>query len=320
MFKTHLLFILLSFSLLFTASCTEMELASHVAKQTPIAKEDSTQGRFKVGTPYKVAGKWYEPRETYSFEQTGIASWYGPKFHGKKTANGETFDMFELTAAHKTLQMASLVRVTNLENGRSIVVRVNDRGPFSKGRVIDLSKRSAELLGFINQGTAKVKLQLLADESKQIAEAAKRGQDTRGTEIAMNTHRQQRIDAPDFDREIRTAPPRPTQTASLEGSDIQTSVPGHVERGKFYPDPIVKNVPVSPNAIYVQAGSFSDPNRANALARAITTDQANVVTGVVNGQKYYRVRIGPVPNAAQADAVLNRLASIGQDNAIVVVD
>ncbi|MEM7651444.1 MAG: RlpA-like double-psi beta-barrel domain-containing protein, partial [Pseudomonadota bacterium] len=101
------------------AGCAELELASHVVKQSPIPASSKTKGTFKVGNPYKIAGQTYYPRETYSFEQTGIASWYGPNFHGKKTANGEIFDMYELTAAHKTLQMPSLVRVTNLENGKS---------------------------------------------------------------------------------------------------------------------------------------------------------------------------------------------------------
>jgi rare lipoprotein A len=103
-------------------ACAEVELASHVAKSTP------SQGSFKVGNPYKVEGQWYNPTETYEMTQTGIASWYGPGFHGKKTANGEIYNMNELTAAHKTLQLPSLVRVTNLDNGKSVIVRVNDRG------------------------------------------------------------------------------------------------------------------------------------------------------------------------------------------------
>ena len=91
--------------------------------------------------------------------QTGIASWYGPQFHGKRTANGEYFDQEELTAAHPTLPMPVLVRVTNLENGRSLVVRVNDRGPFVNGREIDLSRKAAELLGYDRKGTARVRVQ-----------------------------------------------------------------------------------------------------------------------------------------------------------------
>lgn len=163
-----------------------------VALSLPLAgcaglfSKDTSVGRFKVGKPYTVAGETYVPQERYAHEETGIASWYGPGFDGKKTANGETFDQNELTAAHPTLQMPSLIRVTNLENGKSVVVRVNDRGPFHGNRAIDLSKRAAELLEFRNRGTAKVKIQLLGDESMAIAQAARRGIDTKGAEVAIN--------------------------------------------------------------------------------------------------------------------------------------
>src|SRR5580698_3975402 len=126
---------------------------------------------YKIGAPYQVSGQWYYPKEDYSYDETGIASWYGQGFHGERTANGEIFNKDELTAAHPTLPMPSLARVTNLDNGRSIVVRINDRGPFEKGRLIDVSQRGADLLGFEKTGTAKVRVQVLADESKAIADA-----------------------------------------------------------------------------------------------------------------------------------------------------
>ena len=116
-------------------------------------------GRYQVGEPYRVAGRWYEPREQPDLDITGTASWYGPNFHGRYTANGEIFDQYHLTAAHPTLPLPSYVRVTNLENGVSTLVRVNDRGPFSQSRVIDLSRRTAEVLGFIDDGTADVRVQ-----------------------------------------------------------------------------------------------------------------------------------------------------------------
>jgi len=301
------------------AGCAEIELASHVAKQSPIPASRKSQGKFKVGTPYKIKGQWYKPQETYNFEQTGIASWYGPNFHGKKTANGETFDMYELTAAHKTLQIPSLVRVTNLENGKSLVVRVNDRGPFSRGRIIDLSKRSAELLGFKNQGTAKVKIQVLGNESRKIAEAAKQGRSTNGTEVALNKRGYKPV----------SHQPATPQTASVQNAaitpvqrgDIQTNVPGHVKEGRFYPDPVVKQMPVTNNKIYVQAGSFGNSDRAQHYAATLRkVGNAHVQPAVVRGQNYYRVRIGPLDSVPQADSVLANLASIGQNDAIVVVD
>ena len=126
-------------------------------------------GTYKVGKPYQVEGKWYYPKVDLAYDERGVASWYGPNFHGKKTANGEIFDMTLISAAHKTLPMPSVVRVTNLENGRSLIIRINDRGPFVRGRIIDLSRRAAELLGFSNKGTAMVQVRLLQDESRRAA-------------------------------------------------------------------------------------------------------------------------------------------------------
>jgi rare lipoprotein A len=116
-------------------------------------------GIYKVGNPYVINGVTYVPREDPNYSETGIASWYGPQFHGERTANGEVFDMELVSAAHRTLPMPSLVRVTNLENGRSMVVRLNDRGPYARGRIIDMSKKAAELLGFQGAGTAMVRVE-----------------------------------------------------------------------------------------------------------------------------------------------------------------
>ena len=129
----------------------------------------------KVGNPYKVAGVWYYPKEEPYYDEVGYASWYGRDFHGKQTANGEIYNMNSLTAAHKTLPMPSYVKVTNLENNRSIVLRVNDRGPFVAGRLIDVSRRGAQLLGFQKQGVTRVRIQA-ADENGRIARAPGRRQ------------------------------------------------------------------------------------------------------------------------------------------------
>src|SRR5580698_7420692 len=117
-----------------------------------------TAGIYKIGQPYQIEGTWYYPREQPDYDETGIASWYGPTFYGQSTANGETFDASALSAAHRTLPMPVNVRVTNLENGKSLILRVNDRGPFAKGRIIDVSQRAAKLLGFIGNGTARVRV------------------------------------------------------------------------------------------------------------------------------------------------------------------
>ena len=118
-------------------------------------------GRFHVGKPYQIAGNWYRPNVEPNYDRAGTASWYGPGFHGRLTANGEIYDMNALTAAHPTMPLPSYARVTNLDNDRSVIVRVNDRGPFAHNRLIDLSKRTAQMLGFIHSGTAKVRVEYI---------------------------------------------------------------------------------------------------------------------------------------------------------------
>lgn len=302
-------FSLLLASLLLLAGCAETELVTHVAKNVP--PPSKSQGTFKVGNPYQIEGKWYKPTESYVHEETGIASWYGKEFHGKRTANGEKFDRHELTAAHRTLQMPSLIRVTNLDNGKSLIVRVNDRGPFSKGRVLDVSEKAAELLGFKNRGTAKVKVQVLEQESLRIAEAAKRGVNTAGYEVAMNSERDAGF------QPVSAAPVAPVQVGDLVPPP---GVDGHAKEGRFYPDHVVKQMPVQPTTIYVQAGSFSSADNANRLAASLERVGAvRVMAATVNGQQFYRVRI-PAQNVASADAILASVIKAGHPKAIIVVD
>jgi rare lipoprotein A len=131
-------------------------------------------GTYRVGEPYKINGVWYYPAVDYNYDRTGIASWYGEEFDGRSTANGEIFDLNQLTAAHTTLPMPSIVEVTNLENGRLLQLRVNDRGPFVDGRLIDVSRRAAQLLGFETRGTTPVRVRIVKDASIQVAEEAMR--------------------------------------------------------------------------------------------------------------------------------------------------
>jgi len=132
------------------------------------SKPKRYSGHYKIGNPYEVLGQKYYPKEEVQYEETGTASWYGKEFYGKKTANGEIYDMHDITAAHRTLPLPSVVRVTNLENGKSIKVRVNDRGPFAKNRIIDLSKAAAKKLAFHEKGTTSVKVELLPNETKEM--------------------------------------------------------------------------------------------------------------------------------------------------------
>ncbi|NVK36043.1 MAG: septal ring lytic transglycosylase RlpA family protein [Rhodobacteraceae bacterium] len=127
-----------------------------VASGKPVPKGG---GRYQIGKSYKIAGKWYHPKLETNYKKVGLASWYGPTFHGRQTANGEVFDRNGLTAAHTTMPLPSYARVTNVSNGRSMIVRVNDRGPFHGNRVIDLSERVATMLGTKQQGVSKVKVE-----------------------------------------------------------------------------------------------------------------------------------------------------------------
>lgn len=144
------------------------EAAVHSSGQTYKSKKSNYSGYYKVGTPYTVLGKTYYPHENPNYREVGMASWYGEDFYGKKTANGEIYDMHDMTAAHPTLPLPCVVKVTNLENGRSVKLRVNDRGPFTKNRILDVSKAAAHELGFHNQGTTKVRVEYLQAETSQM--------------------------------------------------------------------------------------------------------------------------------------------------------
>ncbi|TAH36581.1 MAG: septal ring lytic transglycosylase RlpA family protein [Alphaproteobacteria bacterium] len=162
-------------SFLFLTACAETQFVTHMGKLW--GGEPAPQNQvnpnipYKVGKPYQIDGRWYYPQENWGYMEEGLASWYGDEFQGRSTANGETFDKYALTAAHRTLPMPSLVRVTNLDNNRSAILRVNDRGPFKKDRIIDVSHEAARVLGFDLQGTARVRVELLSEESKRLAMA-----------------------------------------------------------------------------------------------------------------------------------------------------
>lgn len=142
------------------AACSTMNLPE--APKT-IGAPVKANPHYKVGAPYKIDGEWYTPKVDERYEEVGVASWYGDDFHGKLTANGEVFDKRRLSAAHKTLPLPTLAEVENLENGRRIIVRVNDRGPFVDDRVIDLSHGAADELGFTGKGLARVRVRYVGE-------------------------------------------------------------------------------------------------------------------------------------------------------------
>lgn len=312
-------------------------------------------GYYKVGNPYQVGGNWFYPAEDYAYDETGIASWYGADFHGNKTANGEVFNKNELTAAHKTLPMPSLARVTNLDNGRSIVLRINDRGPFSGKRIIDVTQRAAQLLGFERQGTAKVRVQVLADESRAIADAMRRyGPGASGTQYAAGTtsvmssenaiYDQQNSAPDDLATHIQSAPltgvsrqalaltSGSTAESAMKGeyaydgqAQLQTALSKNAAKNainNFQPEAIVSQYPVTGlRQIYVQAGAFTKYENALGLKNKLGRfGKVSVADTVVNGTKYYRVRLGPVPDVAKADLLVNKVTQAGYTSARTVVD
>lgn len=157
------------------AGCAQTQFAVHTVKQIMKWAEPvpPLTGTYKVGEPYQVNGVWYTPAVETNYDDVGVASWYGRPFHGRPTANGAIYDMNALTAAHPTLPMPSRVRVTNLENGRSVIVTINDRGPFVRGRIIDVSRRTAQLLGFERRGTAKVRVQAVPGSAGPLVAGAR---------------------------------------------------------------------------------------------------------------------------------------------------
>ena len=164
--------------------------------------------------PYQVNGVWYYPKVDYGYDETGTASWYGEQFNHRPTSDGEIFDMNELSAAHKTLPLPSVVEVTNLQNGRELELRVNDRGPFVGDRLIDVSRRAAQLLGFEGGGTARVRVRILKDESIQVAAAAMHGQVGPVTAVAAAT--------PVVQTRVAAAPrPAPLQVAAAYPAPVQ---------------------------------------------------------------------------------------------------
>lgn len=266
--------------------CAETTLAVNTAKM--VAPEDgrdvATGGRYKVGQPYKIRGRWYTPKDDMGYDEVGMASWYGPGFHGKTTANGERFDQNALTAAHPTLPMPSMVRVTNLANGRSVDLRINDRGPFANNRIIDVSKRAAEMLGFKRQGTARVRVTILPDESLALRH---------GSQVPTTA----------------TAWTRPATVVSGQqaGGSAQTFV-------------IANRDTTTGARWYVQAGAFSNPANASRAAVHLGTLAPTALSPVTTdaGAHLVRVRLGPVDDDRQAARLLQVVRSSGYPGARLV--
>jgi rare lipoprotein A len=311
------------------AGCAETTLVTNSSK---IATEDSNGvPPYKLGKPYQIEGAWYYPKIDYDYSESGIASWYGPDFHGKSTANGEIFDQNALTAAHKTLPMPTIVRVTNLENGRSIEVRINDRGPFSNNRVIDLTRRGAQLLGFENQGTARVKVQVMKEDSILLANKVGGAQLAYAGEPEPLAGGPKPNAAPQgvvITEKLPAGQSAPTQSALPTQPQASTSVvglpkPSAAKAAATMPslNGRVSYVPVKPTNIFIQAGAFLQQSNALKLTQQLASLGQTRVTQVrVGTQTFYRVRLGPIPKVEEADALLQKVLGSGQPDARIVVE
>lgn len=313
--------------------CAETQFAIHSAKRIAGAVEDQSTPDYKIGDPYQINGAWYYPNEDYNHDETGIASWYGTKFHGRKTANGEIYDMNALTAAHRTLPLPSYVRVTNLENGRSLVLRVNDRGPFARSRIIDISRRGAQLLGFQQNGTAKVRVQILADKSRAL-KARLQGQTELakvGSPITVKRLPKAKVAAETLEplpggksnAEVASAAPpsrltdAPPATAATSPSapQITAQEPESPATGEVN----VQTVPAT--HIFVQAGAFSQFENANKVrARLSAVGPVKISSVLVGGRDLFRVRVGPLTSVGDADKMLEQIARAGYPGARIIVE
>ena len=261
-------------------------------------------GRYHIGEPYQVAGRWFKPREQPNYDKTGPASWYGEAFNRRMTSNGEWFDMTRLTAAHPTLPLPSYAKVTNVSNGNSIVVRINDRGPFVGPRIIDLSKQSASALGFKRQGTATVRVQYIGPAPLD---------DDGSNLIAMN-------------RELENGTPLRQMIAAASGKrraePVQVAEADPVDQGAYEAEmeqqPIAQMEPTLPSAVnyFVQAGTFADPDNAERLRQEfVNIGPVQVAELMGNDGPVYRMRVGPFDNLNDAQVALNQVHGYGLPDA-----
>lgn len=264
--------------------------------------------------PYQLGGVWSYPREDFALVQTGLAAVSGDRQAGRRTVSGEIHDPALLTAAHRTLQLPAILHVTNLENGRAIEVRVNDRGPAHPGRVLELSRRAAELLGIGPIGTAQLRIAVNGEASRALAAASPHLQPAPLQIAAAPVESVAREDlaplpgaAQGRPREARPLPGVPT--ASVVAPD-PVQVPARLAER-------VTQGPREPGRLFVEAPSFSRRDLAERLAARIGGRVEPVGPA---GRQTFRVRIGPLPGTAAADRALEQTLRAGVSEARIIVD
>jgi rare lipoprotein A len=263
-----------------------------VALGDPVPKGGGT---YRVGKPYTVGGRVYVPEENLNYREEGMASWYGDDFHGRLTANGEVFDMASLTAAHPTLPMPCYARVTNLNNGKSLIVRVNDRGPYVGNRLIDVSNRAAELLEFKGHGVARVRVEyvgrapLEGSDDRQMVATLRTGEPAPSPSTVRIASAQPFVpELPASGRAIRGDVPMPEGRPYTLGNTLgdQASINATSELSASGRTRSVRRVLENPRAVaYEDTGSYI-PQTARSVAAYAPVDQHGPVE-LLSGRGLY---------------------------------
>jgi rare lipoprotein A len=282
----------------------------------PAAFVDPDTGKPLRGTmkPYQVRGQWYFPAEQPGYDAVGIGSWYGEQFHNHTTSDGEVFDMDQVSAAHKTLPLPSMVEVTNLDNGRKMTVRVNDRGPFVDGRIIDLSRAAAEQLGYRQQGVARVRVRYLGPAPASLP----RTQIARATPPRPATPDLPPIGAvPAAMPAVIAAPAAPAYdpAPAYQQASIQPAA-GPLPPERFSAP---QSRLAAPAGYRVQAGAFSSlDNAQRAVSQVADAGEAVIEPMQRPSGMLYRVVVGPAPDEATAWAMRDRIAALGFRDASIL--
>lgn len=273
----------------------------------------------KIGAPYRQSGVWYVPAIEPNYDETGVASWYGDDFHGKETSNGEAFDMNAISAAHPTLPLPCIVEVTNMENGRTLKVRVNDRGPFLKGRLIDLSRRGAQELGYYGKGSAKVRVRYVgpADIDQSANDFAAKPYKPGGLQTISYrpaTRGPKKVVAP------FVAPIAPKSASATPVVAKPVAQNAAAEKPVSASKPVIAK-PVSKSYLigqgrYLQIGAFSSVENAHKLRGKLGV--APVEVRPMNSGAMYRVVLGPFADQMAMDQAVATANDLGISNARVV--
>jgi rare lipoprotein A len=262
--------------------------------------------------PYVVFGVQYVPiMDERPLKQRGIGSWYGRKFHGQKTSSGEPYDMYKMTAAHPTLPIPSYVRVTNLANGRQVIVRVNDRGPFHSSRIIDLSYVAALKLGYLGKGSSQLEVErLLPEEIARIASG-------RGTQVAGASQAPQPPETPPQPQPQQPASPEAQSSRDTLAEAITSFGKQDADSAEAKPAVVAINAPASSATLapgyYIQLGAYSQASSAEAIRTQLTRnwDSSFPPLGVVRNGSLYRVHGGPFATRAEAASAASQLEKTG---------